>query len=250
MKRVVFACVVWGLLISFAQAQQQGWQRGGRGFGRGGATEILESEKVQEELKLKNGQKRRISELTEQLRTELQGSFNFQTLQGVSEEQRRQMMDEFRQKSGELQAKAMLQVKEILDTDQMQRFSELRLQRAGIRALAQEDVAEGLGLTPAQKAKVTKIMTESSESDQASRGNTGGRNFQQMSEQERRAAFEEMRKRSDERRKRSEEATKDLENILTEAQKSKWEEMQGEKFEFPQRGGGRGRDRGRGGNNT
>ncbi|MGE0607724.1 MAG: hypothetical protein AB7O62_11590 [Pirellulales bacterium] len=248
MKRTLSLCIVLGLLVSVAQAQQSG--RGGRGFGRGGVTGILQIEKVQEELKLKNGQKRRINELAEQLRSEMQGSFSFQSLRGVSDEQRRLIMDDFRQKFGELQSKALGQIKEILDDDQMDRFSELRLQQTGIRALAQADVSERLNLTPAQKAKVTKIMTESMQSEQTSRGNFNRQNFQQMSEQERKAAFEEMRKRGEDRRKRSEQTNEELENVLTESQKAEWEEMQGDKFEFPQRGGRGGRGQGGGRNNT
>ena len=130
----------------------------------GGPLQIAQMEKVQEELKIKTGQKRRITELAEEMRTEMQGMFNFQELQGLGDEERRQKMEELAEKGQELQNSATAKLKEILDEEQMARLQQLRLQQTGIRALAEEGVAEELGLSPAQKAKVTKITTEAMQS--------------------------------------------------------------------------------------
>ena len=99
MKRTLGLCIALTCVTAFAFAQQPGGGavgRGGRGGfgggGFGGTTQLVQMEKVQTELKIKTGQKRRISELAEEMKTEMQGMFNFQEFQGLGDEQRQQLL--------------------------------------------------------------------------------------------------------------------------------------------------------------
>ena len=75
----------------------------------------------------------------------------------TADEQRKQKIDELRQKGEESQRTTLEKINQILDTDQAARFKQIRLQRDGVRAIAQADIADELTLTPAQRSKVKKF---------------------------------------------------------------------------------------------
>ena len=97
---------------------------------------------------------------------------------------------------------------DVLTDDQRARYRELSLQRAGLRALAEDDVAEELGLSPEQAATIQEAI-------EAARPQRGEGGFD-------REAFMRLR----------EEMNEKIMDVLTDEQKAKWEEMLGDEFEF------------------
>ena len=134
---------------------------------------------------------------------------------------------------------------EILLPHQIKRLNEIYIQRAGASALADEQIAQDLGLSDAQKTKVTEIGQQNRDSMMRERFQGGGGGDPQAAQ----ARMEELRKAGD--------AT--LLAVLTPEQQKKFEEMKGKPFEMPEpmgRGGQGGRgvqggqNRGKGGNNN
>ncbi len=110
------------------------------------------------------------------------------------------------------------QLATILNADQMKRYGQLRLQRQGMTALAEKEVADELTLTADQRTKVQEIMQQQAvEMRSLFQGGGGG------DREANRAKMEEMRKATD---------TK-LAALLTDDQKKKWQEMVGAPFTFP-----------------
>ncbi len=123
----------------------------------------------------------------------------------------------------------------ILDSQQLARYRELQLQRAGFRALGRKDVAGELKLSETQREKVRTAMEAEREAMRAAfeggRGEQGG--------------FEAGRQKLEQVRGNTE---KQLSSVLTEAQKKQFQAMQGAPFTFPQmRFGGPGGPDGPGG---
>jgi Spy/CpxP family protein refolding chaperone len=227
------ACLLAGLgllvAVSGAFAQQQG--RGGRGFGGfgfgpPGNLGLIGIPEVQKEIGVTDDQKKQIDELLASARNAGGG---FQGLRDLSDEERQKRFEAMRKANEENEQK----LTKILDGKQVARLDQLRLQREGVMAFNRPKVADELGLTAEQKEKISKI--------QADARPQGGRNFQDLSEEERR----ELRTKMQEQR---EKAQADTLAVLTDAQKAKWAEMKGKEFSFPAPGrGGRGGAGGNGG---
>jgi hypothetical protein len=230
--------VLAGLLLAapaFTQAQGPGGggRRGGFGRGPAGAAGLLMMEEVQKELGVTEEQKTELTKVMETLRPAGgPGGFNREELDKLTEEERAKRREEITKQMEELSKKADESIKAALKPEQWTRLSELRLQRDGVRALSRAEVQTQLGLTDEQKAKVKSL------NDAQGQGTNGGRNFREMSDEERAKAMEEMTARR-------EAYEKGLTEVLTPEQHATWTKLQGAKFEFPQRGFGGGQGGGR-----
>jgi Spy/CpxP family protein refolding chaperone len=194
-------------VVSVASAQQRGG--GGRGFNNGVAG-LLTMPAVQQELNLSEDQKK-------QLADKLPSAADRANFRNLSVDERRKQAEERSKKTEEA-------AKSVLKPEQMERLSQLRLQREGGTALERAEVADKLGLTQEQKDKIHKISQEA-------RGGRAGAG-QGASQEERRQAASQARERR-------QKANDEISTVLTPAQKENWGKMQGKKFEFPQRGPGR-----------
>jgi len=216
--------LVGGLVVVLAASVYAQPPGGGRGFGRGtpqSAAMLLGMEEVRAELETTDEQNKQLEELTADVRSRMREAFgDFQSQQNLSDEERSKRRDESRKKMEEINKEADAKIATILKSEQAERLNQLRLQREGVYALARADVAETLALTQEQKEKVAKIV-------EAGQQQGANRNFRDLSDEERQKAFAEMR----EQREKTEA---DLAAVLTADQKTEWERMQGEKFEFPQ----------------
>jgi hypothetical protein len=101
-------------------------------------------------------------------------------------------------------------LKEIMGEAQFNRFSQLRLQFEGAVAVGRPDISQKLGITEDQQARIRQIM----EQNRPTPPEAGQRPDPQAREAQR-AAVNRM-----------------IESVLTSAQKVKWNELLGAKFEF------------------
>jgi Spy/CpxP family protein refolding chaperone len=236
MRRTIVVLSAAALLVAsigLAAAQgpggpgrRQGGMMGGRMGMMGGGLGLLRMPEVQKELNMTQPQIDKLDgaqqTMQEAMREVFQGGF-----QQMSPEEREKAMA----KMEELQTKT---VASILDQTQMKRFRQLELQRMGASALMRPSVAKELGLTSEQKSKMQEVQAQQRE--QMRDLFQGG--FQQMSPEERQQAMQKIRENQ-------EKANAAMLNVLTPQQKTKWAEMTGKPFKFPEFGAGMGR---RGGN--
>ena len=238
MRRTMFLSGLALLIVaaSTVQAQDrkqrpQGFGGGFGGFGGGFDAFLLATPEVQKELGVSDEQKGLIEDMMTDLRNQTQqggrnqgGAGGFQNFQNLSEEERAKLMEEGRKRMEEFNKKTDEMINMVLEKTQVERFAQLRLQRAGVAALERPDIAEKLVLTQEQKDKMKKIRDDSRPDPSAFA------NFQNMSDEERREAFTKMREKG-------EKANADILAVLTAEQKETWTKMQGKKFEFPQQQG-------------
>ena len=99
----------------------------------------------------------------------------------------------------------------ILDPPQVERLSQLRLQREGLRALDRPEFVKSLGLSDAQLEKLRKIRAPG----------PGSQPNENLSDEQRRAAREKL------------EA--EVLAVITKEQQDNWMKMKGQAFRFPER---------------
>jgi Spy/CpxP family protein refolding chaperone len=191
---------VLALVAAPCLAQQRPGGRGGRGGGFFMSPIMLLSQKpVQEELKLTEEQVKKVTELSAKQREAFTGFAD------LSQEERGK-------KFQELNSQNEKAVAEILKPDQSKRLKEISLQAQGPRAFANPEVANALGITDEQKAKLRSIQEE---------------NAQEAQKLRQAGASEEAQQKRAELTK----ATNDkMLAVLTPEQKTKWKEMTGEPF--------------------
>lgn len=213
--RWMLAGLVAMVLVSGAVAQQgqpqrpRGLQGGqGPGFGRmwGGGAGIggmlLNRADVQRELNLTDQQKAKINEMQQAQRVAMQ------ELRNLPPEERRQRMQEIRQKNDPTT---------VLNENQKKRLKELELQWLGPMALMNPETAREVGLTDEQRSKIQGLLMEQMQQmrERFQGGGQPGANLEQARQQLENRILE----------------------ILTPAQRQKWQQMQGKPFQFE---GGRG----------
>ncbi len=239
MQRSIITLILLSGLFVFsplAEAQRPGGSRGGGGFGggRGGQLEpmtLVGIEQVQKEIGLEGDKleavKGVITEMRESSRSLFSGFGNFREM---SEDERNKAMAEMRSKRDKMNKEAFAKVSKHLSSDQVARLDQIALQQRGALALDDDKIVIKLELTENQQLKVAEI-TEAQADEQRKMMEdlrSGGREgFAQMREK-----LETMRKQT----------TEKLTAVLTDAQKSKFEEMKGKLFELDRsalRGGGR-----------
>jgi hypothetical protein len=215
------------LLTAPAFAQRQGgFGFGGGGFGRGGGglMGLLQMEEVRKEIELLDEQWTAIQKIAEDARNARGQGFDRDAFQNLSDEERRaqfaKLQEEFEKRTKETDAK----IKEELVPTQVERLEQLALQQRGSRALADAEVQAKLEFNDEQKKKVETIQEEA----RAGFGRQGGGNFN----------LEEFRARQ-------QKTESDMLAVLTDAQKTKFAEMKGKPFTFPERQFGRGGGQGR-----
>lgn len=256
MSRKSYWSLVVGVLaitaLACADVQAQGRGRGGRGGGRGGpggrggfnVMQLLQVEQVHEEIELTEDQIASIKTAAEAQREGRAGRDrgdrgdrpNFREM---SEEDRAKFFEEMRER-GEKEAKESKEkIAEILLPHQMERLDEIGLQVQGAVALLNSDVAEKVGLAEEDVEKVKQTIATAQEGMRdkmrAMFGGGGG------NRPDREALTEKIRELR-------EGMNDEVLAVLSEDQRKKFEELQGEKFELPDNAFGRGFGRrGRGG---
>ena len=267
------------LAASVAEAQQQKRQRGQRGQQRGqsrqrgggfggfggqrgsaGALQLIGREEVRKELKITEEQQGIIRELHTSSRP------NFRELLGnirdLSREEREKKFAELRASSEKKSKEAEADLYGlILDEGQATRLKQIVLQQKGNRALTEPATAKALGLSTAQVTKIKAATTAGQKKQEeltaGLRNAFGGRRGQRGKKDDKskdkkdtkRPSREELTKRFAALRTKGEairaETDKAISAVLTAAQKTKFEEHKGPKFELARRTrGSRGGNRG------
>lgn len=239
-RRVVWCVGVALLMLSSSSAFGQGrGGAGGGGFFGGGfgggmmgdpLVGLLRIDEVQKHLELLDDQVAELKKLQEGARGEFRRpDGNFQNL---SEEERRKRFAEMQAEAERRNKEMRAKVEEILLPHQLDRLKQLSIQRRGVSALRDPEVAASLKLSDEQKKQLDTIAEETRTKMQtAFQGGGGAANFRDLSEEERRKRFEEMREKGAAMAKESETQTL---AVLTDAQKKEFEAMKGEPFTFPQ----------------
>ena len=266
------------LAASVAEAQQQKRQRGQRGQQRGqsrqrgggfggfggqrgsaGALQLIGREEVRKELKITEEQQGIIRELQASSRP------NFRELLGnirdLSREEREKKFAELRASSEKKSKEAEADLYGlILDEGQATRLKQIVLQQKGNRALTEPATAKALGLSAAQVTKIKAATTAGQKKQQeltaglrnafGGRGQRGKKDDKSKDKKDtKRPSREELTKRFADLRTKGEairaETDKAISAVLTAAQKTKFEELKGPKFELARRTrGSRGGNRG------
>ena len=266
------------LAASVAEAQQQKRQRGQRGQQRGqsrqrgggfggfggqrgsaGALQLIGREEVRKELKIPEEQQGIIRELQTSSRP------NFRELLGnirdLSREEREKKFAELRASSEKKSKEAEADLYGlILDEGQATRLKQIVLQQKGNRALTEPATAKALGLSAAQVTKIKAATTAGQKKQQeltaglrnafGGRGQRGKKDDKSKDKKDtKRPSREELTKRFADLRTKGEairaETDKAISAVLTAAQKTKFEELKGPKFELARRTrGSRGGNRG------
>ena len=266
------------LAASVAEAQQQKRQRGQRGQQRGqsrqrgggfggfggqrgsaGALQLIGREEVRKELKITEEQQGIIRELQTSSRP------NFRELLGnirdLSREEREKKFAELRASSEKKSKEAEADLYGlILDEGQATRLKQIVLQQKGNRALTEPATAKALGLSAAQVTKIKAATTAGQKKQEeltaglrsafGGRGQRGKKDDKSKDKKDtKRPSREELTKRFADLRTKGEairaETDKAISAVLTAAQKTKFEELKGPKFELARRTrGSRGGNRG------
>ena len=204
------------MLSGLAQAQQRG--RLSRFFGDNFSVgvSLLSIEKVQGELKLSSEQIGTATKVGEKLSQDRRALY-----EDLSREERRERGDELRIKAAEISYAAVMQIAETMDDTQKKRWREITLQVRGAAALAEERMAKRMELTEEQVKKLTDLTAKQREKMRETFRQSQG---QDLSREERIEQFRAM----------VEETNKQRLAVLTDEQRAKFKEQQGEKFELPQ----------------
>ena len=204
------------VLAQLAHAQQgrRAWRMYGDNYSVGVA--LLEIEQVQKELGLSAEQIKKASELGTKLAEDRRRLY-----ETVPREEWRERGNELREKSKELAKSAALSIAESLDDAQTKRWLEVALQVRGPESLPDDYLTAQLKLDPDQVKKLTDLAIG-----------------------QREKAFEIFRRSRDEGLSRDDaraqfatlvsDTNKERMAVLTDEQRTAFQDLQGDKFELPE----------------
>ncbi|HAN97705.1 MAG TPA: hypothetical protein DCQ98_09870 [Planctomycetaceae bacterium] len=218
------------------------------GMGGGGLATLLNFETVQKEIGLEEDQLTQVTEAREAI-NEKRPEFDFRSMQDLSEDERAEKMEEFRESMQKLADEMNEKIEEILLPNQLERLQQIEVQFMGSRAVTNERVKKELEISESQQEKIDEIFEEQATKmremfGQGGRGGRGqggpggqgggrgqggpGGNFEEM-----RTKMEELNKATDEQ----------IMDVLSSSQRDKLEDLKGDEFDVAslRRGpGGRG----------
>lgn len=246
------------------QPPQEGGRgdRQGRGGGRGGfgmmgggmmggmmapridRATLLSNDKVRTELKIEEAQAATIDAALDAYREERNSAPrpDRDAFQNMSEEERTKFFTDMQKQREELSKKTDTVLNALLEEGQIKRLDQIavqaRLQMGALQALMADDMKTALTITEEQVGKLKEIETKAQEDIQKMMEEMRA-NFQPGGGGPGGGGFEGMREKMETGRKA---VTDSAMAVLTDAQKSKLEEMKGAAFEMDARSlmGGRG----------
>lgn len=181
---------------------------------------LLRNPKVQEELKLTDEQKNKIKEAHAKLNAERRELFA--AAQGLQGQERNKKFREASQKLQKKTAEVNKTIKDSLTKEQSERLDQISLQRMGLRALSNKEIAAKLKITDEQKQKIVDVQAESQQKLIQLRQDVRNGNVERAKY---RGKIQEINK----------ETEKNTLEVLTKEQQAEFDKLKGEKFDFPQR---------------
>lgn len=160
---LLVTCLLIASVTDTALAQFGGRGRGGRGPGSrdGGLLGTLRDDEVQSEISITEEQQQQLEELAEKMQD--RGAFGdmFQRMRDAeSDEEREALREEMRTAFEERRREAEEQIKTILNEQQLDRLQQVSLQRRGVRAIGDAEIADSLGLSDEQKSQVAELLEQ------------------------------------------------------------------------------------------
>lgn len=230
-----------------------GGDRGGRGTTTVSIPVLLGVEDVLDELKVEEAQGESIRAALETYRDSSRTERpDFEKMREMSDDERREYFEDMQKKRDAVTKENTELLMAFLDSKQVTRLKQIEFQarvRGGMdRLLAAEDIQKMLSMTDEQKEKLKTISEEMTEKQAEYREKMIAA-FRNRDADAERPNIDEMRKEGEKLR---ETVTKQMEEVLTDVQKKKIEEMKGEPFNLEAlrtqgRGGRGGQQGGRGG---
>jgi hypothetical protein len=218
MKKLILIVAIFAMAVA-SQAQRGGGMMGMMGGG-GGVNNLmlLGREDVQEDLNLTLDQKTKLAEFTD--RQAMMSRFqkvmadSGMSFEDMRSEEGRKKMQPMMEK---MQAEITKEVEAVMTPEQNTRLKQIALQFYGFRSVQNKDVAKALEITDGQKAKIEELNKKVGEARMAL--------FQKIQSQE--ITREEMQEKM---AKNDEILNAEIGKLLTDAQKAKFTEMSGKKF--------------------
>ncbi|HEY4233363.1 MAG TPA: hypothetical protein VGM76_08045 [Lacipirellulaceae bacterium] len=135
-------------------------------FGGGGISGILQMPEVQKEVELTDDQRTELgklrTEIRDQIRNQLQDSFN--GMRDLGDEERQARVEQIRTQMDTIRKDVEGKLQKVLLPNQFDRLKQIdlqsRIQREGATALAQGELADQLGLTDAQREQLQQKSEE------------------------------------------------------------------------------------------
>lgn len=225
--------------VSLAQQQPQGGRRGAQGRprmgmmggpgmgGGGGLLGLMQIEQVKKELKLGEEQVNQINDLNQDLRSLMPQEPG--AWRDMSQEDRQARFEEMRKKTQEIEK----QLEDVLEPEQLKRLKQIalqmRLNMQGAGVLGDPEMVKALGISEGQVERLRALGEELRGQRPGRQGGQNREDWQNMTEEQRRARMEEMRQTMEKARK---EAMDKALEVLTPDQKAKLEEMKGPEFKL------------------
>lgn len=206
------------LVIAPTSAQERRGPGGGMMMGGRGISMLLSNPGVQDELKLDDAQKSKVTDVADKAREKMMSARD--TLQGLQGPER---MSKMRELTKEADGEAMKALADVLKPEQVARLKGIHYQTLGVNAFEDEEVQKALKLTADQKSAVEAAVSES---------NSAMRDAFQGDRESAMSKIRELRK----------DAVSKVESKLTAEQKAEYAKLIGTPFEVRFEGrGGRGR---------
>lgn len=178
---------------------------------------LVRNPKVMEEIKLSEEQSTKIDELFQELTAARRGITA--ELRGVPAAKRQKKLAEIQKKISEKTNEINKAIEKTLDPDQVARLEQLAIQRQGLAALSNPQIAKKLKLTEEQLQKIAAIRTE-------------GLKKRQQLIQDARAGIVDRGQLAEKTKKIEEQTKKEVLLVLTMEQQTRFNLMQGEAFDF------------------
>lgn len=216
--------------VAVIEAQQRQPGGGGRGGFRLEVISLVATNAdLQTELKVTDDQKDKLKAASDKA-NEARGKL-FEGFKGGKGGFDKDRFAEIQKELEKASAESRKSIEAILTAEQKKRVGEIQLQADGIRAFSQDEVAAQLNLNDSQKGKIKGISEDYAKDSQElfgfGGGKGGGKGGFGKGGFDKEKAAENVKKRE----KLTKAAMADIEDVLTDAQRSKWKEMVGAPFD-------------------
>jgi hypothetical protein len=202
----LLTAVITVAFVSPVLAQPQRPRQGG--FGALGLSQLVGNKSVQEELKLSDEQKEKLTKAGEEFRAKIREAFQDMDREKIAKIQK------------EMTEAVTKVAKDTLKPEQMKRLHQIEVQVAGARAFAIERVQKELKLDDKQKEAIKECEENLTKARQEL--------FKDIGRDDREKRQEATKKLTEKRK----EAMEKLVSALNADQKKAWKEMTGEPFEI------------------